>query len=238
MSHPDHPTTTTTRRRTRRWGRRVLWLFVGGAVLGAAVVVTANVVVVARTDDSVTSEIDDLDRAQVVIVPGSHVRGDGSLGPVVAERVEAAAFLHRAGAVEKVLVSGDNGTAGYNETEAMRGAMLAAGVPAEDVFTDYAGFSTWHTMSRAHDVFGVETAVVVTQSAYVARSVDLGEAAGIDTQGYVVREGGRRGREVLARVSGLGEATFRPDVVGGPPIPITGDGRASWADSVERGRPE
>lgn len=216
------------------WTRRVLWMLVAGAVLGVAAVAAANVVAIARTGDSVTSTADDLDRAQVAIVPGSRVDADGSLGPVVAERVEAAVFLHRVGTVEKVLVSGDNGTAEYNETEAMRRAVLAAGVPPEDVFTDYAGFSTWHTMRRAHDVFGVETAVVVTQGVYVARSVDLGEAAGIDIQGYVVREGGRGGREVLARVRGLVEATLRPEVVGGPPIPITGDGRASWATSVDR----
>jgi SanA protein len=216
------------------WTRRVLWMLVAGAVLGVAAVAAANVVVIARTGDSVTSTADDLDRAQVAIVPGSRVGQDGSLGPVVAERVEAAVLLHRVGTVEKVLVSGDNGTAEYNETEAMRSAVLAAGVPPEDVFTDYAGFSTWHTMRRAHDVFGVETAVVVTQGVYVARSVDLGEAAGIDIQGYVVREGGRGGREVLARVRGLVEATLRPEVVGGPPIPITGDGRASWATSVDR----
>ncbi|WP_210649258.1 vancomycin high temperature exclusion protein [Nocardioides sp. SYSU D00065] len=226
------PRTHTDPRRprpSRRWGRRVLRLGVVGAVSCSAVVVVANVVVVARTDDDVRSDADDLDPAQVVIVPGSRVREDGSLGAVVAERVEAAVELHRAGAVQKVLVSGDNGTVAYNETDAMREAVLAAGVPAEDVFTDYAGFSTWHTMRRARDVFAVESAVVVTQSAYVARAVDLGQAAGIDTQGYVVREGGRRGRELLARVRGLGEATWRPDVVGGPVIPITGDGRASWA---------
>ena len=77
----------------------------------------------------------------------------------------------------------------------------------------------------------LETAVVVTQSAYVARAADLGDAAGIATKGYVVREGGRRGREVLARVRGLAQATWRPDVVGCPTLPITGDGRASWAEN-------
>jgi SanA protein len=155
---------------------------------------------------------------------------DGSLGRPVEERVRAAVALHDAGVVEKILVSGDNGTSEYNEPDAMRDAVLAAGVPPADVFTDYAGFSTWHTMRRAHDVFGVRTAVVVTQGVYAARTVDLGRAAGLDVQGYVVSEGGRRSREWLARVRGLGEATFRPRVTPGPAIPITGDGRSSWAD--------
>ncbi|KQP25502.1 vancomycin high temperature exclusion protein [Aeromicrobium sp. Leaf272] len=199
------------------------------ALVGSSVVV-ANLVVVGRTFDDLTRDVDDLGPAQVVIVPGAGVYPDGTLGRPVEERVRAAVALHDAGLVEKILLSGDNGTSTYNEPDAMRLAVLEAGVPAADVFTDYAGFSTWHTMRRARDVFGVEDAIVVTQGVYAARTVDLGVAAGLDVEGYVVSEGGRRAREWIARVRGLGEATFRPRVTPGPAIPITGDGRASWAD--------
>ena len=194
--------------------------------------VVANLVVVGRTSDDLTRDVDDLGPAQVVIVPGAGVYPDGTLGRPVEERVRAAVALHDAGLVEKILLSGDNGTSTYNEPDAMRRAVLEAGVPAADVFTDYAGFSTWHTMRRARDVFGVDDAIVVTQGVYAARTVDLGVAAGLDVEGYVVSEGGRRAREWLARVRGLGEATLRPRVTPGPAIPITGDGRASWADET------
>lgn len=200
------------------------------ALVGSSVVV-ANLVVVGRTSDDLTRDVDDLGPAQVVIVPGAGVYPDGTLGRPVEERVRAAVALHEAGLVEKILLSGDNGTSTYNEPDAMRQAVLEAGVPAADVFTDYAGFSTWHTMRRARDVFGVDDAIVVTQGVYAARTVDLGVAAGLDVEGYVVSEGGRRAREWLARVRGLGEATLRPRVTPGPAIPITGDGRASWADA-------
>jgi SanA protein len=219
---------------TRSQGRRARRLLLAGGVGAAFVsvlVLTSNVVVLARTTDDVEREIDDLEPAQVAIVPGSLVRPDGTLGQVVGERVAAAVELYDAGVVEKVLVSGDNGTAAYNEPDAMRAAALEAGVAPEDLFTDYAGFSTWHTMRRARDVFGVESAVVVTQSTYAARSVDLARAAGLDAQGYVAGDGGRLVREALARARGLAEATLRPPVTGGPPIPITGDGRASWAET-------
>lgn len=198
---------------------------------GVAVVVVANAVVLARTDGRIAEDADDLQPAQVAIVPGSMVRSDGTLGRVVQERLDAAVALYHDGVVDKLLVSGDNGTPSYDEPDAMRDAALAAGVDPEDVFTDYAGFDTWHTMRRARDVFRVETAVVVTQDFHVARAVDLGRAAGLDVQGYVAGSAGAGYREVLARVSGLGEATFRPSVTGGPAIPITGDGRDSWADA-------
>ena len=77
-------------RGTSRRARRPVRLAVAGAVLGTALVATANGVVLARTSDRVTSDADDLEPAQVAIVHGSFVHGDGSLGRVVAERVDAA----------------------------------------------------------------------------------------------------------------------------------------------------
>jgi SanA protein len=214
-----------------RWPRRLLVTAAALGVLGILSVVVANLVVVQRTDQHVTGDLEAVEPAQAAIVPGSLVRGDGTLGDVVAERVDAAVALYDAGAVDALLVSGDNGTEEYNEPDAMRDAALAAGVPPEDVFTDYAGFSTWATMRRARDIFDVDTAVVVTQDAYAARSVDLARAAGIQATAY--ESGGATGglREVLARVRGLGQATWRPEVTGGEAIPITGDGRESWADA-------
>ncbi|MEO9323255.1 ElyC/SanA/YdcF family protein [Nocardioides sp. C4-1] len=215
----------------KRWVRRLRIAAVAGILLVAGLVGTANAVVVLRTGDHVVGDLADLDDvkpAQVAIVPGSRVRPDGTLGDVVRERVEGAVTLYDAGVVDKILLSGDNGTEFYDEPDAMREATLAAGVAPEDVFVDYAGFSTWHTMRRAHDVFEVRSAVVVTQGWYAARSVDLARAAGIDAQALVASDRGSGVREVVARVRGLGEATLKPRVTGGETIPITGDGRASW----------
>ncbi|PJJ54293.1 vancomycin permeability regulator SanA [Mumia flava] len=207
---------------------------VAGVVVaaGALVVGAANAVVLARTDRWIVEEPDDLPHAQAAIVPGSMVRPDGSLGAVVRQRVDAAVALYESGAVDKILVSGDNRTHAYNEPGAMRDAVLAAGVDPQDVFTDYAGFSTWHTMRRAREVFQVSSAVVVTQDFHLARAVDLARAADVDAYGLGVGDAQRTRagvREVLARVRGLGEATLRPSVVLGPQLPIDGDGRTSWA---------
>lgn len=213
-------------------GFRRLWLAAtAGGLLCVGLAVVANAVVVLSTADDRTDDAALLERAQVAVVPGSRVNPDGTLGGVVGERVAAAVRLYEAGTVEKILVSGDNGAPEYNEPEAMLAAVLAAGVAPEDVFTDYAGFDTWHTMRRARLVFEVDSAVVVSQDPFLARAVHLGRAAGLDVQGYVAGDAGPPGREVLARVSGFGEALLRPDVVGGPALPITGDGRTSWSEA-------
>lgn len=215
-----------------RASKRLLILLGVPVLLGVVVVAAANVVVTARTAGAATTELPEIRSAQVAIVPGSLVRDDGSLGTAVRQRVTAAVELYRDGRVGAILMSGDNGRAEYNEPDAMRDAALAAGVPAEDVFTDYAGFSTWATMRRAHDVFGVTDAVVITQELYMPRTVHLARAAEIDVQGLAVGDGGGLvAREVLARVRGLGQSIVRPGVTEGAPIPIGGDGRTSWAVS-------
>lgn len=209
--------------------RPLAFVAIACLVTGLLFVTTANIVVVQRTDHLVAEEAASVRPAHAAIVPGSLVRPDGTLGAIVRQRVEAAIALYRTGRVEKLLMSGDNGRPDYNEPDAMRDAALASGVAPEDIFTDYAGFDTWHTMRRAHDVFAIRSAVVVTEARAAARAVDLARAAGLDAQGLATGNGSRPGREVLARVRGLGQATLRPDVVLGPVIPIRGDGRSSWS---------
>ncbi|MEQ3553137.1 ElyC/SanA/YdcF family protein [Pseudonocardia nematodicida] len=207
---------------------RVLGVVVGVlALLGGLVVAVANVIVVQRAAEDLTTQVSLVRPAHVAIVPGSHVHPDGSLGAVVAERVDAAVDLYHRGTVDVILMSGA-ARAGYDEPGPMRDAALAAGVAPEDVFTDYAGFDTWHTMRRANDVFGVTTAVVVTQDLYAARAALLADAAGLEVQVLTTGGGDLFVREWLARVRGLWSATVRPDVATGPPIPIDGDGRDSW----------
>jgi SanA protein len=214
--------------------RRLLKLGVLVTAIGMLTLAGANAVVLARAHGRIHSAVPDVGRAEVAIVPGALVRSDGSMSAMLRDRVAGAVALYRAGTVDRILVSGDHHRLGYDETDTMRDAVLAAGVPAEAVFTDYAGFDTWSTMQRARQIFGVTSAVVVTQGFHAARAVDLGLAAGVDTQALTV--GGSYGtkgrissiREVVARVKGLGEATFRPRVMGGPELPISGAGPGSW----------
>jgi SanA protein len=208
-----------------------------GVLLVALVVLTvtaANAVVLVRTHGRSHSAVASIEPAEVAIVPGALVRSDGTMSAMLRDRVAGAVALYRAGTVSRILVSGDHRRLGYDETDTMRDAVLAAGVPADAVFTDYAGFDTWSTMRRARQVFDVHSAVVVTQGFHAARAVDLGLAAGIDMQALTVGgDYGAKGREssvreVLARVKGLSEATLRPAVMLGPELPITGAGPSSW----------
>jgi SanA protein len=205
-----------------------------GVVL-VLLVLGANAYVLSRGGES-TSEVADVPKTEVAIVPGALVEPDGDMSAMLAARVEQASRLWHAGKVEKVLVSGDHGTWKYDEPDTMRKALVLDGVAPEDVFEDHAGFDTWATMVRARSIFGVRNAVVVTQGFHMPRALYLADAAGIDATGLTadLQDWGFQGRkstvrEVLSRVKAVADVTFDTPALAGPKIPIaTTDGRESW----------
>jgi len=212
---------------------RFLAVACGLAAAGTAAVLALNAYVLIRGSGA-TGDVADVEHAQVAIVPGALVHADGRMSAMLADRVAGAVALYEAGRVDRVLVSGDHGRLGYNETDTMRDGVIAAGVPAARVFTDYAGFDTWSTVRRAREIFGVSDAVLVTQRFHMPRALYLGRAAGLEVQGLeTTRDYGNKGalgaaRELLARVKGAGQGIVRPAVLGGTELPIGGDGRSSW----------
>ena len=105
------------------------------------------------------------------------MRGD-TVSAILYDRVAAAADLYRAGIVQKLLLSGDNRTFDYNEPGARRRTALTLGVADADITLDYAGRSTYDTCYRAHAIFGLNEAILVTQRFHLSRAITLCDALG------------------------------------------------------------
>lgn len=155
----------------------------------------------------------------VAIVLGAGLWPDGSLTPILADRVVTAVDLYRAGAVQTLLLSGE-ARPGYSEPRRMREYALRLGVPQEALVLDEAGVRTYATCYRARGIFGVERAVVVTQRFHVARALYLCDAAGIDAvaivadrQDYTVRRFVWEAREYLALLLAVWDVHVRRPVL-------------------------
>lgn len=120
---------------------------------------------------------------RVAVVFGAGLRRDGSPTAVLRDRVETAVQLYSAGKVEKILMSGDNRFIDYNEPEAMRQHALSLGVPDEDIVLDYAGRRTYDTCYRAKAIFGVESAILVTQDFHLPRALFTCNSLGVKATG-------------------------------------------------------
>jgi SanA protein len=119
----------------------------------------------------------------VAIVFGAGVQASGRLSPMLQDRMDTAIALYKAGKVRKLLVSGDNRFANYNEPGRMYDYAVARGVPARDVVRDYAGRRTYDTCYRAAAIFGVTQAVLITQRFHLPRAIFTCENLGVDSIG-------------------------------------------------------
>lgn len=158
-----------------------------------------------------TSNINDVPTRRVALVLGtSPWTVDGEANQYFAARMNGAAELYFSGKVDRLLVSGDNRTDHYNEPIKMKNALVALGVPQEDIILDYAGRDTLDSVLRTRDIFGVTDPVIVTQRFHADRAVVMAEWNGMDAVAFIVPDGARRDvrlklavREVLARIKML-----------------------------------
>ena len=121
--------------------------------------------------------------APAAIVFGAGLTRSGQPTAILKDRVETAAQLYFAGKVQKLLMSGDNRTLSYNEPEAMRQYALSLGVPSSAIVLDYAGRRTYDTCYRAKAIFGLDSALLVTQAFHLPRALFLCNALGLQASG-------------------------------------------------------
>jgi len=160
-------------------------------------------------------DVEEAPSERVVIVLGASVLRSGQPSDMLADRLLTALDLYHAGKAEKFLLSGDHGKVDYDEVESMRKFLLEREVSEGDIVLDHAGFDTFDSMSRAKKVFGLNEALVVSQSyhlpraIYVAENNDL-EVFGVsaDRQNYVKIEYFKL-REMLARVKAVLDVWLR-----------------------------
>jgi SanA protein len=86
-------------------------------------------------------------------------------------RIEAAVLLFKAGKINKILVSGDNGVEGYDEPTDIKNALIDAGIPESCIYLDYAGFRTLDSIVRANKVFGLNQFTIISQKFHNQRAV-------------------------------------------------------------------
>ncbi|HZA32248.1 MAG TPA: ElyC/SanA/YdcF family protein [Propionibacteriaceae bacterium] len=121
--------------------------------------------------------------AHAALVLGAQVYPDGTPSAFLAARLDLARQLHQAGKVKLIVVSGDSTAAEYDEPQAMRSYLIAAGIPESQVIIDSAGIDTYSSCVRAREVFGVSDLIVVTQSYHLPRAVATCLRVGVNAYG-------------------------------------------------------
>lgn len=179
---------------------------------------------------TIVDECESLD-PQCILVLGCAVWDDNEPSPMLKDRLDTAIELYRKGVAPKLLLSGDNSVKEYSEPDCMLAYALNQGVPAEDIFLDFAGFSTYDSVYRANAVFKADRMIVVTQKYHLFRALRICDALDITAKGVssdqrkYTNRSIREAREVLARDKDLVKGLLKPEPTYlGDEIPINGDG--------------
>lgn len=176
----------------RFWGnahiRRGVLVFLAAGAFVLLVIVGVVAYVSTKQNGRIYTSANDVKQHKVAIVFGARVRANGTLSPLLADRVDGGIELYKKGRVSKLLMTGDNGTKQYDEVTAMKNYAIKAGVPERDITLDYAGFDTYDSCYRARAIFGLSDAVLVTQRYHMPRALYICNSLGVSADGLAIND--------------------------------------------------
>lgn len=191
----------------RKWIKRILIFSFVSAILLVVVVIACNKIVDSSTQRFTFSDPESIPYNKVGLVLGT-AKTLGFMQPNLYfdYRINAAVQLYNSGKVDYLIVSGDNSVLNYNEPRDMKESLVAAGIPEEKVFLDYAGFRTFDSMIRTKEIFSQSSFTVISQQFQNARAIFIARHEGMNVIGYNAQDvNANQGyktnfRESLARV--------------------------------------
>lgn len=212
--------------------RNLLVTFLLVGVLCFLIALTINAYVKSCTESYIINAEDAVDvDADCILILGAGVRDDNTPSHMLEDRLIVGIDLYDNTVSNRILMSGDHGRKGYDEVNTMKSFAISRGASSEDIFMDHAGFSTYESMYRAKEIFGVTKMIVVTQEYHLYRALYIARSLGIDAYGVSADIRTYRGqelrdiREMVARVKDFFYVIFSPEPTYlGEAIPISGNG--------------
>lgn len=224
--------TADKRQKFKRWLLRITAVVIAvGLILVAGLHIVSSAIKSSVSDRILSAEQAAGLDYDCILVLGCGVSDDGKPHLLLRDRLDCGIGLYENGAGRRLLMSGDHGRKDYDEVNAMKDYAMEAGIEADMIFMDHAGFSTYESMYRARDVFEVKNVVIVTQRYHLYRALYIAEALGLNAYGVACDKGEYNGqiwldaREMLARNKDLLYCIVKPlPTYLGPVIPISGSG--------------
>lgn len=142
-----------------------------------------------RSSDKIYKEVNKIPHKPVGLLLGtSKFLSNHQINLYYKYRIEAATKLFKAGKIEFVLISGDNGSKNYNEPKLMKEDLMNNGIPEDKIYLDYAGFRTLDSVLRAKKVFGQNSFTIISQEFHNERAVFLAESFQINAIAFNAKD--------------------------------------------------
>jgi vancomycin permeability regulator SanA len=170
------------------------------AILGAYLIIRPNEKYIQSESNIAEQHI------KVGMVLGAGITKDGKPFKELQSRLDIAAHALQSGAVNRLILSGDNRFPDYDEPTAMKQYLMDTyGISSSVLQPDFAGRSTYESCQRAAQVFGQKRIVLFSTRSHLPRAIDLCRHFGIEAYGIpgALEANNATRREMQARVKAL-----------------------------------
>lgn len=168
--------------------RYVRILFLVGFVF-LVFVVACNIWIITSTENQIYSDVKKVPAKSAALLLGTNpLNRFGHPNQYFQKRIMAAVELYKAGKIKRIIVSGDNSRKTYNEPEAMKLALINAGVPENLIKLDYAGFRTFDSVIRFRNVFNETNIIIISQEFHNQRALFIANAEGYNAVAFNAAE--------------------------------------------------
>lgn len=205
--------------------KKLFKFFLLGCLFILTVVYFSNRAVVNNAEGKLYTSVRDIPKNKVGLLLGTvKYLSDGRVNLYYQFRIDAAVKLYKSEKIDFIIVSGDNGSKGYDEPTDFKNDLIKSGIPENKIFLDYAGFRTLDSVVRAKEIFGQESITIISQQFHNERAIYLAEHFGVKAVGFNARSiSGKYGikvqlREYLARAKVFVDILFnvQPKFLGKP----------------------
>ena len=154
-------------------------------VLTMSVIILCDVLVTNNAKGKIHDNIEDVEATDYGLLLGTTpiTRIGNRENLFFRYRIEATVNLYRNGKIKKVLVSGaEKSLNGIDETQSMKQALVAQGVPPDAIILDGQGYRTLESVVRMNKVYGIKSCVIISQQFHNERALYLSEHLDLDIE--------------------------------------------------------
>ncbi|RLJ73603.1 SanA/YdcF family protein [Pedobacter alluvionis] len=172
--------------------KKIIKLLFYAFILGVMVVLSVNLLIKHQTNPAIYSNEQDIPKTKVAIIFGAGINGNKP-SKYLKDRLDAGIKLYKNNKIDKILLSGDNGSDAHDELTVMKLYCYEHGVDTNKIYLDYAGFDSYSTLYRSKFIFDIDTAILVSQKYHLNRCINIGDKLGIKSYGFVADQGTYQG---------------------------------------------
>lgn len=149
----------------------------------------SNKLVEIKSENRTYTDVNLIPNAYVGILLGtSKLLNSGYENLYYRYRIDATIKLYKAGKIQRILISGDNSRKEYDEPNDMRNDLIVGGIDSNHIVLDYAGFRTFDSMKRLKEIFGQDTATVISQKFHNERAIYIASKMDIELNGFNAKD--------------------------------------------------